>query len=114
MNIPNVERCIVEPEKVRDYLLSLSHPAGKGKAEFFTAMGFQREAWQVLADALRQVACNCPVTKSMTSRHGRKYIVDGTLVTPIGQTALVRTVWIVDAGSDTPRLVTAYPKAQES
>ena len=113
MNVPNGENAVVEPEKVRDYLLNVAHPDGFGKAEFFTAMGFRREAWQALADALRQVARDSPVTKSMTSRHGHKYIVDGVLVTPIGQTAIVRTVWIVDTGGDTPRLVTAYPREQE-
>ena len=50
----------------------------------------------------------------MTSPHGQKYIVDGMLVTPIGQLPLIRTVWVVDAGGDRPRLVTAYPIAQEA
>jgi len=40
MTIPNATSCIVDQEKVRDYLLKLSHPAGKSKAAFFTAMGF--------------------------------------------------------------------------
>ena len=114
MNLPNKDQIVVEREKVRDYLLSPSHPTGKGKAEFFTAMGFHREAWEVLADALRQVARDRPVTKSMTSPHGQKYIVDGELATPNGQRPLIRTVWVVDAGRETPRLVTAYPKEQES
>ncbi len=114
MNLPKKDRVIVEREKVRDYLLGETHPDGYGKAEFFAAKGFRREAWQVLAEALRQVARENPVIKSMTSLHGEKYIVDGVLRTPSGQTALVRTVWIVDAGGDTPRLVTAYPREQES
>jgi hypothetical protein len=113
MNLPNKERAVVEPEKVRDYLLGETHPDGYGKADFFTAKGFRRENWQVLADALKQVARESPVTKSMTSLHGQKYIVDGILQTPSGQTSLVRTVWIMDAGGDTPRLVTAYPREQE-
>lgn len=67
MDLPNKGHAVVECEKVQGYLLSPSHPTGKGKAEFFTAMGFQREAWEVLADALRQVARDCPVTKNMAS-----------------------------------------------
>lgn len=74
MDLPNKGQAVVEREKVQDYLLSPSHPTGKVKAEFFTAMGFQREAWELLADALRQVAHNCPVTKNMTSPHGQKYV----------------------------------------
>jgi hypothetical protein len=50
----------------------------------------------------------------MNSLHGQKYIVDGILRAPDGLTALVRTVWIVDIGGDTPRFVTAYPREQES
>lgn len=50
------------------------------------------------------------VEKSVESQHGRKYIVAGPLETPNGKLAHVRTVWIVDAGEDTPRLVTAYPR----
>ena len=113
MNLPNGEHAVVEPDKVRDYLLDVAHPDGFGKAVFFTAMGFQREAWEALAEALRQVARNSSVTKSMTSVHGQKYIVDGMVLTPRGQTVLVRTIWIVDKGGDRPRLVTAYPGEQE-
>ena len=114
MDLPNKGRAVVEREKVRNYLLSPSHPTGKGKAEFFTVMGFQRETWEIFADALRQMACDCPVTKTMTSPHGQKYIVDGLLITPSGQLPLIRTVWVVDAGDERPRLVTAYPLAQEA
>jgi hypothetical protein len=113
MDLPNKERVIVEAEKVRDYLLSEAHPDGYGKAEFFVAKGFRRKAWHVLAEALRQVARENIVMKHMTSPHGQKYIVDGILRSPTGLTALVRTVWIVDADGDTPRLVTAYPREQE-
>ena len=113
MKLPDVDRAQIPKAKVVKYLLSPTHPDGGGKAEFFTAMGFRREEWQVLADSLRQVARDFPVTKSMTSPHGRKYIIDGVLPTPSGQRPIVRTVWIVDAGTETPRLVTAYPKEQE-
>lgn len=113
MTIPNAANCIVEPDKARDYLLNLSHPAGKGKTAFFTAMGFRQHNWEVLATALRQMVRRSPVTISMTSRHGQKYIVDGALVTPNGQMPLIRTVWVVDTGTDRPRLVTAYPMDQE-
>jgi len=65
-------------------------------------------------DIFRQVGRDFPVTKSMTSAQGRKYIVDGALQTPVGQTVMVRTRWIIDEGETRPRLVTAYPKEVES
>ena len=43
------------------------------------------------------------------SPFGTKYIIDGTLKTPLERTVQVRTVWIIDEGQDRPRLVTAFP-----
>ena len=113
MDLPHKDQVIVEAEKVRDYLLNETHPDGYGKSEFFSAKGFHRAAWHELADALRQLAGSSSVTKNMTSLHGEKYIVDGMLRTPTGQTPWVRTVWIVDTGEMIPRFVTAYPREQE-
>jgi len=70
MKLPNSENAVIESWKVGEYLLNPSHPDGWGKAEFLTALGFRREAWQVLADALRQLIRESPVTKSMTSLPG--------------------------------------------
>ena len=49
------------------------------------------------------------VARQVRSTWGEKYLVDGPLDSPSGITPAVRTVWIVDAGTDAPRLVTAYP-----
>jgi hypothetical protein len=40
VNIPNAERAIVEAAKVRDYLLSSTHPVGRFKAPFFARLGY--------------------------------------------------------------------------
>jgi hypothetical protein len=113
MNLPNAESAIVPMEKVVDYLLNPAHPDGAGKAQFFGLMGFRREEWQVLASALRRLAAQAEVTRSLESRHGRKYVLDGRIETPAGRTPLVRTVWIVDAGTEIPRLVSAYPQEEK-
>ena len=40
MKLPNVDRAVVEIEKLRDYCLSISHPRGRHKARVFvTALG---------------------------------------------------------------------------
>ena len=82
---------------------------GHRRLAFFAGHGFTVEDWQVLAEALRQLAANSEVVGQSTSRHGQKYVVDGPLTTPVGRAPIVRTVWIIDEGGDTPRLVTAYP-----
>ncbi len=109
MNLPRVDAVEIAKEKITDYLLNPLHPDGAGKAIFFLAQGFRPDAWQVFAEALRQLAARFPVAKESESRHGVKYVVDGAIQTPVGKSPTVRTVWIVDQGSDTPRFVTAYP-----
>jgi hypothetical protein len=112
MKLPNAQLSVVEPEKILDYILNSAHPDNGGKARFFLGLGFQRDEWRPLAAAFRKLAEGQLVAKSMASPHGRKYIVDGRIDSPSGRTPLVRTVWIVDRGFDTPRLVTAYPQEE--
>src|SRR5262245_5908994 len=109
MNLPNADDVEIAKEKITHYLLNPLHPDGAGKAAFYTGMGFKVEGWDVLAAAFQQLAASCPIAKEVNSPHGTKYVVDGTLTTPCGKTPVVRTVWIIDHGAETPRLVTAYP-----
>ena len=109
MKLPNAAQARVDPEKITDYLLSTSHPDGRTKAEFFTRFGFQSEDWQALGEALRKHGASNQVTGIVESAYGTRYSVDGELETPDGRTPVVRTVWIIDAGDSTPRLITAYP-----
>ena len=110
MKLPNAEHAVVEQEKIIDYLLNPAHPDNGGKAPFFLSLGFRPEHWQTLADAFRRLSETTEVYNHVASPHGEKYIVDGLIETPVGKTPLVRTVWIVDLGQHTPRLVTAYPQ----
>jgi hypothetical protein len=111
MNLPNAENVEIAREKLTDYLLNPLHPDGASKA-FYLAMGFTVERWEVLANALRVIAVAYPVERVSNSPHGTKYVVDGVLKTPCGKTPAVRTVWIIDHGAETPRLVTAYPHVE--
>lgn len=113
MTLPNAHLAVVEREKITDYLLNPAHPDNGGKAPFFSALGFRPEDWETLAEALRRLASAAPVALSVETSHGEKYIVDGVMETPAGKTPVVRSVWIVDKGFDTPRLVTAYPRGKK-
>ncbi len=90
-------------------MLNPEHPDNGGKAAFFIALGFSSEGWETFADAMRKLALTAPVSRRMETVHGIKYIVDGEIENPISKAALVRTIWIIDAGLNFPRLVTAYP-----
>ena len=112
MKLPNLHLATVDREKITEYLLNDAHPDNGGKALFFIALGFSREEWLTLANALLKLVYESEVAISMESSHGIKDIVGGELSTPSGKSATVRTVWIVDKGCENPRLVTAYPRVE--
>ena len=73
MRLPNVERAVVEPAKVRDYLLAPDHPVGGAKARFFAALGFTRDGWPLLRDALLAVAFGHDAEPGEATVFGQKY-----------------------------------------
>lgn len=110
MKFPNAHLAVVEREKVVDYLLNPAHPDNGCKAAFFFSQGLDRDNWGGLAAALRKLAGEWTVASSLASSHGHKYVVEGRLETPAGRFPVVRTIWIKDTGSETPRLVSASPR----
>lgn len=110
MRLSNAEQAIIDPRKIREYLLSSGHPVGRFKAFFFTRLGFTTEAWQELRDQLKRVALQGEAEVAERTKYGQKYIVRGTLVGMAGRRAKVLTVWIVLYGEKVPRFVTAYPE----
>jgi hypothetical protein len=94
----------LEPRKVRDYLLSLTHPVGRHKAAFFLKLGFDREGSGLPDRCPRDHPRNGEATQLEASRYGRKFQVVGE----IGGERVV-TVWIILDGEKSPRLITAYP-----
>jgi hypothetical protein len=109
MRLPNAERAVVEQAKIVEYLLHPTHRYGASKARFFQEFGFRRDAWDVLALALREHAQKNEVTKMRETGFGPRYEVEGELTAPDGRCPRVCTVWQIDEGEMTPRLITAYP-----
>jgi hypothetical protein len=99
---------VVDAAKVREYLLSTTHPDGRSKATFFIDLGYSPLAWARLSDDLLGLATRGEVHLGRYGPHGQAYLVRGRLQGPV-KTAEVITVWIVLEGEDRPRLVTAYP-----
>jgi hypothetical protein len=79
------------------------------KARFFEAFGFRAEAWNVLAEALREHAARHDVTTTTETGFGPRYEIDGNLHAPDGRRPRVRVIWQLDHGEVAPRLITAYP-----
>jgi hypothetical protein len=109
MELPFKDSLRVDQSKITGYLLSES--AGRGKATFFLRLGFRPENWEVLAATLKSQARANPVVSTVDSAYGRRYSVDGDIVTPDDRRPRprVRTVWLVETGAETPRLITAHP-----
>lgn len=112
MKLPNLEFALVEERKVAAYLLSEENSGGK--SAFFATFGFTVAQWEALRDALLEHAAAHEVARASKTTHGAKYIIEGEMQTPVGRSPQVRSVWIIDAGEDAPRLVTAYPLEGES
>jgi len=110
MNLPNGGSAIIDERKVREYLVSPSHPIGRFKAKFFASLGFRPDNWQELAAALAKVAAKGDAQLVEDNEHGRKYLVSWTLTGPQGRSADIVSVWILRVGDDSPRLVTVYPR----
>ena len=107
--MPNASLTIVQRSKIVEYLLNESHVDGAPKADFFLRFGFVKDDWKSLAKALKRHGATGQVTKTITSSYGTRYCVDGLLETPDGRNPVVRTVWIIEIGGTTPRLITAHP-----
>lgn len=109
MKFPNRDKTYIPPSKLTEYLLSETHTVGKAKAKFFQGLGFNETNPRVLEQSLLAIAYTGTIVEVVSSPHGTKYVVDGSLETPSGVVVEVRTVWIIEVEEDRPRFVTAYP-----
>jgi hypothetical protein len=107
-SIPAANTAIIVPEKLRDYVLSPTHPVGRFKAVFFAKLGYSQDAWQRLADDLRAQHLPIAATSEATP-YGVKYRIVGPLTGPAGRSAMVVSVWMVRANGAAPHLVTLFP-----
>ena len=110
MKLPNAERAIVDERKVREYLLSKSHPIGRFKAAFLARAGFDASNWVDLSDALLDLARSGEAILGETNEYGQKYVISGILEGPSGSLLQVTTVWILPTPDALPRLVTVFPR----
>jgi hypothetical protein len=84
--LPNAACAVIDPSKVRDYLLSPSHPLGRFKAVVFNALGYSPHDWERLRDDLLRHGSAGQARPAETSTFGQKYLVSATLTGPNGRT----------------------------
>jgi hypothetical protein len=108
MKLPNAARAIIDERKVREYLLSKSHPIGRFKAALLARAGFEAANWVDLSSALFDLARSGEAILGETSEYGQKYSISGR--GPSGIALEVTTVWILPTPEAPPRLVTVFPR----
>ena len=109
MPIPNAERAVVDIRKLRDYCLNPLHDEGQHKARMFaTALGLTAEDAENLRALLLQAVTTADVQLGRRDAYGQRYTVD-ILLTWRDKQTIVRSGWIIEHDSDTPRLTTCYP-----
>ena len=108
--LPNAASAVVEASKVRDYLLSPSHPVGRFKAVVFTALGYSQDNWPRLRDDLLLHGQSGQAQLAETGAYGQKYLVSDTLTGPNGRSGAFVSAWLVEPGAAAPRFLTAYPE----
>ena len=109
MRLPGGERAIIDPEKLRDYMLSRAHPVGRFKAAFFASLGYEIDNWQDLDRALRAAAGQAEAEPEDRTPYGQKYRIRSILEGQAGRSAEIVSVWIILDGETAPRLVTVMP-----
>jgi hypothetical protein len=109
VRLPGGERAIIDPAKLRDYVLSRVHPVGRFKAAFFASLGYETDNWQDLDRALRAAADQAEAEPEERTPYGQKYRIRSILEGPGGRSAEIVSVWIILHDETTPRLVTVMP-----
>jgi len=108
MRIPHAENATVEIRKLRDYCLNPEHPEGKHKARLFVAaLGMTEADAEPLRDALLQVVKSHDATLGRRDAYGQRYQIDFAFDRH-GRQTILRSGWIIEHGSDVPRLTTCY------
>ena len=87
----------IPPEKLRDYLLSPTHPIGRYKAVFFRSLGYDQANWQILEADLRGLLSR-PAEPLEATEYGQKYTITAAMTGPNGRDAEIVTVWIILTG----------------
>lgn len=107
--LPGHEQAVIDPAKLRDYCLCPDHETGRHKARVFaSALGIGQEDWLYLATRLHRGLPDAPVTRIEPTPWGVRYEVVMMIDGLNGAEQSVKTGWMIDHGSDVPRLSSAY------
>ena len=100
---------MVDIRKLRDYCLNAEYENGKYKAQMFSSiLNMTVDDAEVLRQTLLEVVITHEAQLGRQDEFGQRYTVDFILEWQ-NRRATVRSGWILESGSSTPRLTTCYP-----
>jgi len=106
--LAGANRAQIDPAKITEYALNPAHPVVGNKARVFdSAIGFNQPNADDLIAQLQTGVMNSTPIPGTVDKWGSRFTVDIRVTGPNGS-GVVRTGWIYDPGSLTPRLATAY------
>lgn len=82
--VPNYEKAIIDPVKLKDYVLSDTHPIGRFKATSLQQMGYGQENWEQFAEDIRTQHLALDASLGERTVYGQKYIITGDVKGPSG------------------------------
>ena len=108
MKLPNGHRAELG-DKLEEYCLNADHPRGKNKARVFkSALGITVANAYLLRDAiLGAAATSAEIRETGDNGYGMTYQMIFRMESHAGSAA-VMTGWIVEKGTNFPRLTTCY------
>ena len=109
MKLPNAEHAVADIRKLSDYCLNVQHDEGKHKARLFAAaLGITADHAEELRESLLRAVTTHEATLGSCDAYGQRYLIDFMLVWQ-DRRAMIRSAWIIEHGSEIPRLTTCYP-----
>jgi uncharacterized protein DUF6883 len=109
MQLPNREHAVIPLDKHIHYLLNTAHKRGGTKARVLTRFGYRADSPRQLDMDIRRYHLNQEVEAMRQTSYGMRYEIRAPLQTPNGRTLMLRTVWQIDDGTDSPHLITLSP-----
>jgi hypothetical protein len=109
MLIPNADQAVVDIRKLRDYCLNPEHDDGKHKARLFSSnLGMGASNAEELRQILLEVIKTREAKVGRRDEFGQRYTIDFKVAWQ-NKSATLRSGWIIEHGSEIPRLTTCFP-----
>ena len=108
--LPNVEYVKVDKRKVVEYALNFNHiSGGANKARVFeNALGYNNDNAEKLVEQINKKLSGSEAVPGKKDQYGQRFTVDIMITGENGNTAMVRTGWILETESEIPRMTTLF------